>query len=80
MLLWSVAADRRACVDDGPALQRAILAAVRQQRGLLLSAGTYMVRAPLVVRCAPLPSKACGAFKMRGEGMQARQPTQDPVN
>lgn len=59
------------CVDDGPALQRAIFAARTQQRTLLVEAGSYMIRQPLVVPCDHPVTKDCGgAFKMRGEGMK----------
>ena len=57
------------CVDDGPALQRAILAARAQERTLLVEAGSYLIGQPLVVPCNQ--KKGCGGpFRMRGEGMQ----------
>ena len=38
-------------MDDAPALQRAIDAAQRQNRALLLPAGSYTINATLLVRC-----------------------------
>ena len=57
------------CVDDGPALQRAIEAARLQRRSLLLAAGTYMVLAPLEIHCS-VSNTGCGRpFKLVGEGI-----------
>ena len=60
------------CHDDGPALQRAILAAQAQQRTLLVEAGSYLVGQPLFVPCNL--KKGCGGpFRMRGEGIRSRR-------
>ena len=47
------------CHDDGPALQRAILAAQEQHRTLLVEAGSYLIGQPLVLPCRGAV-KGCG--------------------
>ena len=62
------------CVNDGPALQRAIDAAQMQRRTLFIPAGQYMISAPLIVRSNANKSQLIdgdylfGPLKMVGEG------------